>query len=98
MAAMVFDEQVYNREVPFCRVYSKDSKDKLEKIFLQNRISYFIEWQERSFLARLFGSEEKGQKTIFIIRINEADVDKATELVQGMDSVKLKKQKETKEE
>lgn len=95
MAAMVFDEQVYNREVPFCKVYSKESKDKLEKIFLQNRISYFIEWQQRSWLSRLFG---ESKKISFTIRINEADVDRATALVQGIEAVKLKKQKEIREE
>lgn len=92
MASLVFDDQVYNREVSFCRVYSQEDKDKLEKLFLENRISYFIEWQERSFLARTFGSDK--QKNIFTIRINEADVEKATELVQGIESVKIKKMKE----
>lgn len=92
MASIFFDDQVYNREVSFCRVYSQQDKEKLEKLFLQNRISYFIEWQERSFFARTFGSDK--QKTIFTIRINEADVEKATELVQGMESVKIKKTKE----
>ncbi len=88
MASLVFDNQMFNREIPFCKVYSLDSKEKLEKLFLQNRISYFIEWQDRSFVSRLFGSEK--EKSTFTIRINEADVEKATELVQGLESVKLK--------
>lgn len=92
MASLIFDNKVVNREVPFCKVYSVESKDRLEKIFLQNRISYFIEWQERSWIARFFGSEK--QKIIFTIRINEADVERATELIEGIDSVKLKKIKE----
>ncbi|GFI45800.1 hypothetical protein IMSAGC019_01113 [Lachnospiraceae bacterium] len=92
MSSIILDEQEFNREVSFCRVYSQDSKDKLEKLFLKNRISYFIEWQERSFLARLFGNDK--QKNIFTIRINEADVEKATELVRGIDSVRLRKTKD----
>ena len=92
MTSLIFDNQSYNREVPFCKVYSMDSKEKLEKLFLKNRISYFIEWQERSFVARLFGSEK--HKTIFTIRINEADVERATDLIQGIESIKLKKGKE----
>ena len=87
MASLAFDDQVYNREV-----YSKEDKEKLEKLFLKNRISYFIEWQERSFFARMFGTDK--QKNVFTIRINEADVDKATELVQGIESVKVKRAKE----
>lgn len=90
MTSLIFDDQPINREVPFCRVYSTESKEKLEKLFLKNRISYFIEWQERSLVSRLFGGDEKG-KNVFTIRINDADIEKATELVRGIDSVKLKK-------
>ncbi len=92
MTSLILGDQVYNREVSFCRVYSLESKEKLEKLFLENRISYFIEWQERSFFSRIFGSEK--QKNVFTIRINEADVEKATELARGIDSVKFKKMKE----
>ncbi len=91
MASLIFDNQVINREVPFCKVYSMDSKQKLEKLFLKNRISYFIEWEGKPFLSRVFGGSEQKEKNTFTIRINEADVERATELIQGMDSVKLKK-------
>ena len=91
MTSLMFDERRFNREVSFCRVYSLTSKEKLEKLFLQNRISYFIEWQERSFISRIFGGDKNKEKNTFTIRINEADVGRATELVQGMESVKLKK-------
>lgn len=94
MTSLVFDNQSFNREVSFCRVYSMTSKEKLEKLFLQNRISYFIEWQDRSFVSRLFGSDKKKEKNMFTIRINEADVERATELVRGIDSVKLRRVKE----
>lgn len=92
MTAMSFDDRIFNREVPFCKVYSLESKEKLEKLFLKNRISYFIEWEERSFVSRLLGNGK--QKNMFTIRINEADIERATELVQGIESVKLKKVKE----
>ena len=98
MTSLSFDDQVFNREVPFCRVYSLDSKEKLEKlfywIFLKNRISYFIEWQDRPLLARFFGDEKQKEKSMFTIRINEADVERATELIKGLESVKLRKTKD----
>lgn len=94
MTPIGFDDKVYNREVPFCRVYSIDSKEKLEKIFLKNRISYFIEWQERSLVSRLFAGEKKKEKNLYVIRINAADVERATELIRGVESVKIKKVKE----
>ncbi len=94
MTTLAFDDQRFNREVSFCKVYSLEDKEKLEKVFLKNRISYFIEWQERPFFSRMFGSDRQKEKNIFTIRINEADVEKATELVQGIESVKLKRTKE----
>lgn len=91
MSAIVFDEQVFNREVAFCKVYSLEAKRKLEKIFLKNRISYFIEWQDKPFLQRMLRKENSKEKSVFTIRINEADVERARELVQGMESIKLRK-------
>ncbi len=85
---MLFNNEIVNREVAFCRVYSKDAKDKLEKLFLNNRISYFIEWQDRSILSRIFGKREKN---VFTIKINEEDVARATELVKDVDSIKIRK-------
>ncbi len=94
MASLSFDSIVFNREVSFCRGYSMESKDRLEKLFLENRISYFIEWQERSFFSRIFGGGKRKEKSMFTVRINEADVERATELVKDIDSVRLKKPKE----
>lgn len=92
MASLNFGDQMYNREVAFCNVYSLDGKEKLEKLFLQNRISYFIEWQNRSLLSRLFASDK--HKNVLTVRINEADVERAADLVRGIESVKLKNIKE----
>lgn len=87
---MVFDDQAFNREVTFCKIYSQESKKKLEKLFLQNRISYFIEWQERSLFSRIFGGEKQREKNVFTVRINEADVERATELAKGLDDIRLR--------
>ena len=86
----IFGDQTFNREISFCRVYSVDSKDKLEKLFLKNQISYFIEWQERSLFSRLFGGEKQKEKNVFTVRINEADVERASELARGMEDVRLR--------
>lgn len=91
MSAIIFDDKFYHREVAFCKVYSLDSKEKLEKLFLKNRISYYIEWQDKSFLQRLFSRDKSKEKSVFTICINEADVERAKELVQGIESVKLRK-------
>ena len=93
MATQNVTGRMVSREVDFCRAYSMEAKEQLEKLFLKNRISYFIEWQDRSLFSRIFGKIEKGNN-IFTIRINEADIEKATELVNGIDSVKIRKKKE----
>ena len=85
--ASVFMDGMINREVPFCRVHSKEAKEKLEKLFLNNRISYFTEYQGRSIIGKILGSKEKG---VYTIKINEDDVPRATELVRDMD-IKIKK-------
>ena len=36
-------------------------------------------------------SESAKEKNVFTIRINEADIELAKELIQGIDSVKLRK-------
>ena len=91
MSSVTFNNNFFNREVAFCKVYSLESKEKLEKLFLRNRISYFIEWQDKTFWQRLFGQERSKEKNVFTIRINEADVELAKELIQGIDSIKLRK-------
>lgn len=79
--ASVFNNGMVSREVSFCRVYSKDAKEKMEKIFLDNRISYFVEWQEYSFLTKLIRPKAKNS---FVFKINEEDLARATELVRGV--------------
>ncbi len=80
---------VVNREVAFCRVYGKEAKEKLEKLFLKNRISYFVEWQDRSIFSKIFGGRDKN---VFTIRINDADIPLATELVAGIENIKIRRQ------
>lgn len=91
MSAITLGNKAFDREVAFCKVYSLESKEKLERLFLKNRISYFIEWQDKSLWQRLTGKEKTKEKNVFTIRINEADVEKARELVSGMESVKIRK-------
>lgn len=94
MTTQYLTNGMVSREVDFCRAYSVEAKDRLEKLFLKNRISYFIEWQERSVLSRLFAGSANKAKSVFTIRINEADVEKATQLINGMEEVKIRKKKE----
>lgn len=88
MSSIIQEDQVFNNEVSFCKVYSKESKRILEERFLSNRISYYIDWQEQPFLKKLFGG--KNDKILCTIRINRADVERARDLVSGLEDIKLR--------
>jgi len=88
MSSIIQNNQVFNNEVPFCRVYSVESKKQLEERFLAHRISYFIEWQDKSILQRIF--DRKGSKIVCTFRINKGDLIKAKELSQGIEGIKYK--------
>lgn len=85
---MEFNQLFFNKEIPFCRVYSLESKNELEKLLLRNRISYFIEWENNSFYNRLFRRHGK-EKNVFTIYINSAEKEKACSLAQGLQDVEL---------
>ena len=88
MSSIIQNNQVFNNEVPFCRVYSVESKKQLEERFLAHRISYFIEWQDKSILQRLF--DRSGSKIVCTFRINKGDLLRAKELSQGIEGIKYK--------
>ena len=81
MAAINFNAVFFNHEIPFCKVYGTESTDRLIKLLIMNRISFFIEWPERRFWD---------ERNVFTIRINEADSMLAKNLVEGWDCVKLR--------
>lgn len=87
MEPINFNALFFNHEIPFCKVYSMESKDKLEKLLVRNRISFFVEWQEKKLWQRFFS--ETAEKNVFTIRINEADCVLARDLVEGIECVKL---------
>lgn len=88
MEAINFNALFFNHEIPFCKVYGVESKDKLEKLLLTNRISFFVEWQEKKLWQRFLGNGDHGRNE-FTIRINEADSVLASDLLEGIDCVKL---------
>ena len=88
MAALNFNALFFNHEISFCKVYNVESKDKMEKLLVSNRISFFVEWQEQRLWERFFRNVN-GQKNVFTIHINEADTGLARDLVEGIDCVQI---------
>lgn len=88
MSALNLNALFFNHEVSFCKVYDVESKDQLEKLFVSNRISFFVEWPEQSFLERFLGSLGS-RREVFTIHINEADTNLARDLAEGIESVQI---------
>lgn len=88
MAALDLNAVFFNHEISFCKVYNAESRDKLQKLFVSNRISFFVEWQERSLWERFWGSLG-GSKEVFTIHINEADTSLARDLAEGIECVQI---------
>lgn len=86
MEAINFNALFFNHEIPFCKVYDVESKDKVEKLLVTNRISFFVEWQEKKLWQRFLGNADNE----FTIRINEADSVLASNLLEGIECVKLR--------
>ncbi|WP_130837612.1 hypothetical protein [Lachnoclostridium sp. Marseille-P6806] len=86
MSSIIRENQFFDNEMDFCRVRNGEAKQRVENLFLKNGISYFVKWEERPFLDRLFRRD--GEETV-ILRINTRDYAKALGLVEHLDSVKI---------
>lgn len=88
MAALNLNALFFNHEISFCKVYNAESKDKLEKLLVSNRISFFVEWPEQNIWERFLGPWGSRQE-VFTIHINEADTTRARDLAKGIESVQI---------
>ena len=89
MAELNLNAVFFNHEISFCKVYNAESKDQLAKLFVSNRISFFVEWPEKSLLERILESVGNNKKEVFTIHINEADTTLARNLAEGIESVQI---------
>ena len=67
-----------NHEVAFCKVYDMATKEKVERILLKNRISYYVEWEDKG-LGGLFLFRKPKDKTACVFRIHSDEVARARE-------------------
>ena len=88
MSSILQADHVFNNEIEFCRVTSKESKKQLEDLFLAHRISYYVDWQDKSLLQRIFGMGK--ERLLCTIRINKADLEQARELAETVEGVRFK--------
>ncbi len=89
MAAMAFNSVFFNHEIPFCKIYSEDVKEKIEKLFLKNGISFCMKWQKDRLWNRLRDGD-LSEKGVFTVHINEADQSRARDLVADLEGAQLR--------
>ena len=80
---MKYNKAYYHNEIELIKVNNTDLKNKIEKTFLRNRISYFIRWEKPTFWQSLFGNHKPNQCKICI---NEWDKEVALELLKEFES------------
>jgi len=90
MSSILQEDQVFNNEVPFCTLYSMESKTKLEEIFLKHRVSYYVEWQEKQSGRDYLQAAQGRDKICCTIRINKADIERARELLKNIEGIKFR--------
>ena len=86
MSSILREDQYFDNEADFCRTDSQTVREELERVFLRNRISYFVKYEDRSLLDRLFKGKEKDR---CVIRINNRDIALATRLVRDIRGVEI---------
>ena len=79
---MKYNKSYYHNEIELIRVENSELKNKIERAFLRNRISYFIRWDKVSLIQKIFGKKENQNCRICI---NEWDKEKAIEILKEME-------------
>lgn len=80
---MGYNKAYYHNEIELVRVNSTELKNKIEKTFLRNRISYFIRWDKVTIWQRLFGKKNSEQCKICI---NDWDRELALEILKSLEA------------
>ena len=80
---MKYDKAYYHNEIELVKVNSTELKNKIEKTFLRNRISYFIRWDKVSFWQKLLGKKNSEQCKICI---NDWDRELALDILKNLEA------------
>lgn len=73
----------------FCKVYDMATKEKVERILLKNRISYYVDWEDKG-LGGLFVFRKPREKSACVFRIHSDEVARAKELLKSVLGSKVK--------
>lgn len=80
MSELTFPDVKVHNEIEYCIVEDPDIKMKIERAFLNNRISYYEKWEDPSIFRRLLGN---GASRCTLC-INSMQAEKANELIAAL--------------
>lgn len=78
MQNTIFNAQKVNNEYEICEIASLEAKQQIEKVLLQNRISYFIRWPKRKLFSR--------HKVLCVLCVNESSRETAEDAIKELGS------------
>ncbi|MBO6000012.1 MAG: hypothetical protein J6P87_10025 [Lachnospiraceae bacterium] len=87
MTSIFKDDQYFDHEINFCIAFGIKARRFVEREFLKNRISYFIKVRRRSIIRKILSGWRA--EDLFIVRINDRDVERAIPLVDGQENVEI---------
>ena len=79
---MNYNKAYYHNEIELVKVNSTELKNKIEKAFLRNRISYFIRWDKASLWQTVTGKKNSEQCKICI---NDWDRERAMDILKSLE-------------
>ena len=87
---MKYNKAYYHNEIELIKVNNTELKNKIEKTFLRNRISYFIRWDKESIWQKIVGKKNNEHCKICI---NDWDRELALDVLKELEE-DIKKQGE----
>ena len=78
--------KVHN-ELEWCQVMDMETKEKIEKLLLKNRVSYYVKWEK----PKLFSNDKFGSCTFCVNLLQKEAAEEAIEefLVDGQGKVRF---------
>lgn len=71
--------KVHN-ELEWCQVMDMDTKEKIEKLLLKSRVSYYVKWEK----PKMFSGDKFGTCVFCVNQLQKDDADEAIQpLVEG---------------
>ncbi len=87
MSSIIKENQYFDNGCDFCKVYTCDMLDRVERALLEARISFSIREEDTSLFERIFGNRKNKYRSI--VRINSLDYERAVRAVSDIRGVSI---------